>query len=561
MADSFAFNLVREPWIPCLAPGGTSAGEFGFRDALAQAHQLQEIYASSPLVTISLYRLLIAVLHSAIGGPRSTDEWGAMWRAGQFDMSHIDRYLEKWEGHFDLFDRVHPFYQRADLEEDYSKSITQIVHELPKDDGELFLDHTNPLAMEALAASEAARALVTAQCFSPGGLVSLRKQEPAQSFKSADGSPIFKSAVTLVRGETLHQTLMLNLCRYSEVDGVPMPAREGDRPAWERVALTAAEDRFPDGYRDLLTWQSRRIRLFPCHKADGTLGVSKVVVMKGNQFPDDFELAVAETMVPFKKDLRKNAKVTGWVPLVIRNNRSLWRDSTAILQQAGREGESAPLALTRSRSFDWLATLETEGELGTNAATLAVEVFGVESDQAKLNSWKHEHLPLPLEYLTAPQLTVGLGYALALAEDVGRLLEWTTSTFAELALASESDEGGRKADRAKGVTPLRESIDVGASYWPFLESPYLELMRGLPGDVEKHETDDVYGKALLAAWSKNVKVIADRAMKLSLGSGGTSGRMLKAAAKAEGVYRAQMAKHMTEYAQRIEGGIAVERAG
>ena len=56
-----SFNLVDEPWLPVMWSDGT-AGEVGLRDALVRAHEIREMVDGSPLVTVSLHRLLLVHL-------------------------------------------------------------------------------------------------------------------------------------------------------------------------------------------------------------------------------------------------------------------------------------------------------------------------------------------------------------------------------------------------------------------------------------------------------------------------------------------------------------------
>ena len=391
----------------------------------------------------------------------------------------------------------------------------------------------------------------------------MRKGEDPLRYKSADGSPIFKCAVALVRGENLFETLLLNLHRYSQVDAVPMQARNGDPPAWERTRPTEAEDRTPDGYRDLLTWQSRRARLIPERLPNGLAGVSRVVLMKGNQFPDHFVLATAETMTPFRKNNDPKAKSSGWLPLTIRSKRALWRDSAAIFQQAAESAEHATaISLARPRMFAWLGDLESGGWLPHAVRVLDVEVFGIESDRASLSAWRQETLPLPKDYLRTPELAIGIEHALELTEHVHNVLQATAAKFAEIALAPQSNEGGRQADREKGVKPLRDAIDIDSAYWPFLEAPFLDLLRQLPSDRKQDENGQMFaGKARLAAWGSSVHEIANRAMRLAVSSGGTSAWMLKARAEAEALYRHLMVKRMADYTARTQEGVAIESTG
>src|SRR5215207_2825487 len=98
-----SFNLVDRPWVPCVARDGT-ASELSLRQVLIGAHDLTELYDPSPLVTVALHRLLLAILHRAYQGPDGMEEWREIWQAGRFDLGLIDDYLNQWRHRFDLFD-------------------------------------------------------------------------------------------------------------------------------------------------------------------------------------------------------------------------------------------------------------------------------------------------------------------------------------------------------------------------------------------------------------------------------------------------------------------------
>ena len=55
------FNLVDEPWIPCLLPNGR-ADDLSLPDTLVHAHDIKEIFDPSPLVVTALHRQLLAIL-------------------------------------------------------------------------------------------------------------------------------------------------------------------------------------------------------------------------------------------------------------------------------------------------------------------------------------------------------------------------------------------------------------------------------------------------------------------------------------------------------------------
>ena len=93
-----SFNLVDKPWLPVVWLDGT-AGEVGLRDALVRAHEIRELVDGSPLVTVSLHRLLLAILHRNFG-PTSFEAWKALWRQGRWDAEKLDSYFTQWRHRF-----------------------------------------------------------------------------------------------------------------------------------------------------------------------------------------------------------------------------------------------------------------------------------------------------------------------------------------------------------------------------------------------------------------------------------------------------------------------------
>ena len=104
-----SFNLVDEPWLPVVPLGGAAA-EWSLRETLARAHEVREMVDPSPLATVALHRLLLAVVHRGFG-PASRTAWHALWSAGRLDPARLDATLDAARPRFDLFDPVHPFYQ------------------------------------------------------------------------------------------------------------------------------------------------------------------------------------------------------------------------------------------------------------------------------------------------------------------------------------------------------------------------------------------------------------------------------------------------------------------
>jgi len=105
----YSFNLIDKPWIPCIMSDGRQQ-ELNLQETLVKAHEIQEIFAQSPIVTVSLYRLLLAVVYRNFPF-KSLNEWEKLWKTKQFSPDTIANYFEKWHDRFDLFHPEWPFYQ------------------------------------------------------------------------------------------------------------------------------------------------------------------------------------------------------------------------------------------------------------------------------------------------------------------------------------------------------------------------------------------------------------------------------------------------------------------
>ena len=536
MSKAFSFNLIEEPWIPCVRAGATQPDMLGLRDVFARAGEIEEVVDPSPLVTISLHRLLLAILHRCFG-PRNAQEWAKHWKQGAWDKGVLGQYLTTWQARFDLFDEEYPFYQTPGLDPDYAGTITKLTHELASPANKaLLFDHTVE-GTAAFSPAQAARYLLACQSFHVGGLVSLHRYEDKNTHKSASASPLTKGAVTLVKGINLFGTLMLNLHQYSPASEEPFHAEPDDAPAWERDQPTSVGERHPRGYLDLLTWQSRRILLYPETHTRDTVCVRKVTIMKGYQFPDVDERHNRETMLAFRRNEKAPMGHDPWPVIQFREGRSAWRDSLALFQSVSGQHD-------RPKVLTWLDEL-ADKELIDRSSTFPLQIYGMSTDQANVLFWRHERLPLPLAYLSDEVLLGSLRLALELTEQVAGALRGGIRRLAELSLAPDSDVGGRAAHGAD-VTSLASSYGVERLYWSQLEGPFKRLLVDLEQD--RHVDDPAYpeevsyGIVELPLWGATVGQAAWKSFNTVTRSLNTSARDLKAAALAERQFNGQMRK-------------------
>jgi CRISPR system Cascade subunit CasA len=534
------FDLIDQAWIPCVDLEGQQK-ELGLRAALITAHELREISDPSPLVTVALHRLLLAALHRVFG-PATINEWEALWEGRRLPGGPLAAYLDRWRHRFDLFDPDRPFYQTAGLEEEYATSASKLLHELSSGNNATLFDHTHKDSAFVLTPPQAARAVVAHQAYGVGGLVTYRSRhgEPATAYKSADSGPLLKGAATLVRGQTLFETLLLNLHRYNRQHGDPFPSTKMDCPSWERNAPVPVVERRPEGYLDLLTWQSRRILLYASQE-DGNVVVGRAAIMKGSQFPDGFTLQGRETMLCFTRRDRPQGMQDPWQPLGFSEERAIWRDSLALCQSA--EATAQPKILL------WVSELLGSHVLDPGSPVL-IDLFGLSTDRANILLWRHERLALPAAYLEDEHLRKKLHEALRLAEDVARVLWQASSQTARLLVAPVSDRAESRQPRDEDVRPVREHFALERAYWARLANPFRRLLSELAADRVSDADGLKYGVRTLPAWAAQLRDVAHASFL-----GGIAGledipAAIKALAAGEKLFRRELrrvlAPHMVE---------------
>jgi CRISPR system Cascade subunit CasA len=446
------FNLIDAPWIPCLCSDG-QAVELGLRDTLVQAHELRELAGESPLVTAALYRLLLAVLHRVFG-PEDYDTWCHLWRAGCWNAAWLDAYLGQWCHRFNLFDPERPFYQASD-DRAKPKSLNSLVLDMAFGNKATLFDHHTDAEGIALTPAEAARAVVAAQSFGLAGLSGLPQ-------KFTDGV-CARGVHFFVQGKTLFETLMLNMLRYPTDEDV-MPHHTDDCPAWEMDA--PSERSLPRGYLDYLTWQNRHVLLLPEVTPAGVV-IRQMTMAPGLRLDSQ----VLDPMKHYRIDKKR-----GPLPRRFNESRALWRDSAALFSL--RSDDYRP-----PRTFQWLAELVDDGELDVSQ-TRRYMALGMANNQAKVDFYRSERLPLPLRYLSDDNLVGRLSEALKMAEDVRRQLWGATRTLATFILSPQADGSEARKPASKDLDGLTNQWAIERDYWSRLEIPFRQTLVALPDDEE-----------------------------------------------------------------------------
>ena len=499
-----SFNLIDEGFIPCVMEDGTRR-DLGIRETLEQAHHILEIRDDSPLVTIALHRLLLAILHRNFG-PSSYDKWKAIWQASSFDADRLSAYFNKWRGRFDLFDKAHPFYQTAQFATKKQSGSNRLAVQLAQGNNATLFDHTHEADPPDFTENEAARFLITEQAFAIGG----GKSETGY----ATSGPLIGGATVFPVASTLFHTLMLNLVRYTQEQ--PVPSGKDDVPCWERETPVGG-GATPAGYLDYLTWQSRRIRLLA--GSDDATTVRFLSYSQGRALSPSYDLH--DPHMAFRRDPKK-----GDLALRLSETRDLWRDAGTLLRWFDTES-ARPAAVVR-----WLHDLSLDVTLSQDFVFDCM-VVGLCTDKAKVHFWRLERLPFPLRVLADEQLFENVPFTLQLAETAAGNLKGATKTLVSAILAPD----GRKPD-GKRVGQMVDQLAPDRPYWSRLELPFRELLRELPGDYDQ-------AQLAVARWGWNtVRSTALGAFEETAEQLDHSARVLRAVAVARAQLRRQLNKHL-----------------
>jgi len=514
------FNLVDEPWVRCLFPKGDTDA-LGLFEVLSRSHEIREIFDPSPLVVTALHRLLLAILHRNFG-PETLDDWKELWQRGRWDEVKLCGYFNRLRHRFDLFHPEWPFYQVLKMENATEHPVQKLAEEAAWGNNPTLFDHNHKTRQTPMSPAQAARYVVACQAFAVAGLAGPKQV----NFSDA---PLTRGYSVLVLGGNLFETLALNLLPS------PWDARN-DRPAWEHDTPASFDKRgtHPRGLADYFTWQSRHLHLIRQDDAR----VTNCQIVQNLKLPEGFHYD------PFKC-YRQDEQRRMLLPLKIDPEKSLWRDSHTLFQEAGnlpgRGGSSQ-----RPEVFNWLARIQ--GVLPHQ--NFSFSITGIAADQAKVFLWRQERLPLPLAYLADNEDLLGaLKRAISISEDVSQTLNSNLYQVAQLILSPDHNPKDRKsrAPDSKAVKNLLNSWAPKRLYFSQLEAPFRRLLVELPKDqADDGEGGIDYGGKELPIWKKVLQEAARGAFDtIATGLGG-SPRALKAVAQVEGRFQAALAGKISE---------------
>lgn len=364
--DARSFDLIDQPWILVRTLTG-DVQELSLMDVVGRAHTVEGLVGDVPTQVFALTRLLLAILHRAVEGPRDLGHWEELWRQPELPTALVKAYLDRHRDRFDLLHPDTPFLQVPGLRtnKDEVSELSKLIANVPN--GRPFFSSRMSRDL-SLDLGEAARWIVHCHAFDPSGIKSGAVGDPR--VKGGKGYPIGTGwsgylGGVLAGGADLRETLLLNLIAREFV--------ATDLPAWERPPTgpqaeppqgastdgdTDPGDRTPTGPLDLYTWQSRRIRL--AWRGDTVTGA---LVCNGNRItPQNRHRVEPHTgwrrSEPQEKKLRRPLV---YMPRQHDPQRAIWRGLQSLLPRIssisqGIDGSSSlsPMVL------GWLGELSYE---------------------------------------------------------------------------------------------------------------------------------------------------------------------------------------------------------
>ncbi|MGI8405313.1 MAG: type I-E CRISPR-associated protein Cse1/CasA [Thermomicrobiales bacterium] len=503
VAAHHAFSLVHEPWLPVTLLDGSTTS-WGLAEFYARAHEARGLNEPSPLTYTAVMRYLLAILHRATNGPEDAFEWAGRWHAGTFERPETDAYLAKWEHRFDLFDPQRPFAQAGpEFVQKEPSPVTRLFMERTSGNNPTLFDHAWDANPPAMSAAEATRALLTAHGYAFAG----------------SGGKFFNSTLIagysiLFEGNNLFETLMLNLQEYSD-DAPAGLQRHGDRdkPWWELEIDPQVErgGSLPLGLTDLLTWRSRYIRLLP--DPDGSV--------RHVYYDQRFQLRDSGIRDPFKRygQAASGPSKGQFFPKNFVAGRALWRDSFALIERQEEDDAESVEDRPTPVIVSWLANAmhALEMEYGLPRLIPTLIATGLVNNQAKIDLWRMDRLPLPVSVLNEGPRRLRVRDAVAVAKEVRDALYRAGTTFAIEALTL-----GERSPDPNDVTRERAALKLDERYWSRLDAPFQRFMIDLAG------ADDI--EAPVQQWKDGLRDIARSAFTEATTSAGLDSRWFRAQA-------------------------------
>ena len=466
-----SFNLIHNPWIPCELQDG-NVKLLSIKDVLFDANNITQINSDKPLTIISIYRFLLALLHRNFG-PKDRREWQKIYEAGKWDEEILNNYFKKWMHRFELFNEPHNrFYQIFDAEITKKTPISKLYHAISTGNNPSLFNHSWDTQVSALRVEEVAQLLITFQNYAVGG----GKSKPF----NYSHAPLLSGLVVFLKGVNLFESLMLNFLRHDNQHPFEKSEEVTDIPFWERDEKTLHDEkngRYPNGYLDYLTWQSRRIWLLPFEE-NGKIFIKYVHLAQGEKLKNDWNYDPLKVYVINDKN-----KI---VPIKLLSDRQVWRESESLLRIS-----DASSRVISPKTINWISSF-AQRRVIPFSKQYSLEIYGICNDPkkaAKIINWDRSYIPLPLKFLEDQTLVDNVKAFIEKSEKTERLLNKTLFLLGKSFLFSQ--ESALSPIQMNKVSEFIQNYQISIRYWNNLEKYFFQFMDEIAKEPDFEERQKI----------------------------------------------------------------------
>jgi CRISPR system Cascade subunit CasA len=493
------FDLWKQPWIGLEKKTG-EIERVGIENTLLAAHEYQGIFDQSPLVIVAIHRLLTAILQD-IFAPSSEKELKQLWKMTRIPENVIYEFSSRYGNRFDLFSREAPFFQSSDVsifpvKGQNIKSAAYLWPDIPSGTEQTHYRHGAQNDKVFCSACVAA-GLVCIPAFATSGGAGIKP--------SINGVP---PIYVIPTGENLLETLLFSLT----IPGYQPQVRslKEDMVWWKRSPIIPrSSEVLSVGYLHSLTFQARRVRLYPepydgsCSRCGEPIswGVRQMIFDMGECRPKE-ATAWFDPFAAYKIPHDKSP-----IPIRPVQGKATWREYSSLFLKMKEENSKQESGNHRDKTLrpsilDQIADLRY-GEIGT----IHLRAIGLRTDmKAKVFEWVDSGFDVPSVLLKNEDAAHWVDKALIFSQNCASIL----SSVVRKAF----NNGSRKSDR---YTQLKaEMMD---EYWQGLSLPFRGYVLDISGSEDYQRLYEDWVNSVIR---HSIKVFSQTAASI-----GDEGRQLK----------------------------------
>ena len=225
-----SFNLIDEPWIPAVNAGSISLREvFTCKDISA--------LGGTPVQKIVITKLLLTIAQAA-ATPKDDNDWQQLGPEGL--ARACDNYLTKWHDRFYLYGNQ-PFLQLPAVLKAKEKSYGTFMPDIASGNNTLLTEHQIAKPLEN---KDKALVLITQMSMALGGKQTdhslvltpgYTKKKRRGASKPGPGLSKYGLLHTFVLGDSLQQTIWLNLLTEADLQSWNIFAKGVGKAPWEKM--------------------------------------------------------------------------------------------------------------------------------------------------------------------------------------------------------------------------------------------------------------------------------------------------------------------------------------